>query len=98
VISVSQGLGNPPYNCIVQPWPGGAVRIGAMVCCTDPRSGKTIEAECIDHWTFLWAELPDSFCMGAYGADALTIYKYLKQKPEFSNAEYVRFCKLKLPE
>lgn len=95
MILISQGLGNPPLNCIVQPWPGGRVHIGDRVRCRDPRTGKIIEALCIDHWTFLWAELPDSFCRQAYGTDALTIYNTLRQKPEFRSADYVRFCKLK---
>jgi hypothetical protein len=95
MILISQGLGKPPHNCIVQPWPGGSVGIGDVVRCTDPRSGKTVEAECIDHWTLMWVELTDSFCQETYGADSYTIYKLLKQKPEFRNAEYVRFCKLK---
>ena len=96
MVILKQGIGNAPYNCIVQPYPGGVVRKGDEVQCTDPRSGKVVRGECVAHWTFLWAHLQDWFCQEAYGVDAFTLYKYLQTKPEYSESHYVRFCKLQI--
>lgn len=96
MVILKQGIGNAPYNCIVQPYPGGMVPVGEEVQCTDPRTGKVTLGECVAHWTFLWAELQDWFCQEAYNCDAFTLYSRLQQKPEYKNSDYVRFCKLKI--
>jgi hypothetical protein len=98
MISINQGPGKPPYNCIIQPYPGGKVAKGDTVQCTNPQTKKVTVGVCVTHWTFLWTELPDEFGLGAYGVDALTIYKYLQQKPEYADSHYVRFCKLEIKQ
>ena len=77
MIIVRQGLANEPYSCIMQPFPGGVVKKDDIVKCIDPRNNHAVTGICVDHWTFMWAYLPDFFCQEAYGIDALTMYKTL---------------------
>ena len=95
MIIVRQGLANEPYSCIMQPFPGGVVKKDDIVKCIDPRNNHAVTGICVDHWTFMWAYLPDFFCQEAYGIDALTMYKTLTARTEFRGKEYVRFCKIK---
>lgn len=85
--------GKPKSSCftIVQPFPDGTIRVGDTVNCINPQNNETTTGRCIDHWTFLWSEMPDGLCQLAYGVNALTLKRALeKTKPEFKKTDRVR--------
>ena len=93
--------GRPRSNYFVLPvaMPGHSPGIGSDVVSINPRTREKIRARCHDYFTYLWEELPDSFCLLNYGIPRDKLRLALEEKfPEFRGKDIVRFLMLEAME
>lgn len=93
--------GRPRSNYFVLPVaiPGQSPQIGSDVVAINPRTNEKIQARCHDYFTYLWDELPDSFCLLNYGITKGKLRVALEEKfPEFRGKNMVRFLMLEAKE
>lgn len=87
---ISQGRAYSPYFCVT-------VKVeeqfteGEEIRCTNPRTGKSINGVFAGQFTWLWAEIPDSFCLLNFGMNAADYRLALTEaKPEFRDIERIK--------
>ncbi len=92
---INQGRPASRYFTIAVSHPGGSPAIGRRVVCRNLKDNTQVKAICLDYFTFLWAEVPESFCLLNYGVNSLKLKNALEDKfPDFRGKDYVRFLLL----
>ena len=92
---IPQGRPKSSYFVAFQP-PGFSVKIEEEIVCINPRSNEQTKAVCVECFTQLWAQLPDSWCLLNYGRIASDLREEIENKyPESKQSATVRFLMLR---
>ncbi len=92
--------GRPRSNYFVLPVvPGQSPGIGSEVVSINPRTREKVQTICRDYFTYLWKDIPNSFCLLNYGITKAKLRQALEEKfPEFRGTEQFRFLMLEAIE
>lgn len=93
---IHQGKSARKYFVIARPYPSDPKEIkpGETLLLRHPRSQNecTVEVSKTHWWQFLWADVPDSFCLLNFGINTAELRQQLEANYlEFKNSEYVKF-------
>lgn len=88
---INQGRPASAYFCVAYPNDIETPDKGEEVKCVHPRTNKTTKGIYVDRFTWLWIDIPDSFCLLNFGINAAGLRKALSDaKPEFRDQEQIR--------
>jgi len=93
--TITQGRPRSSYFVAFRP-PQIKVAIDEEIVCHNPRTQVRTKAVCVEHFTYLWSDIPDSFCILQYGSIASELRTAFEKKyPESKQAVSVQFLLLK---
>lgn len=93
--TINQGRPRSSYFSIIQT-PDVEIGCGEELSCKNPRNQEETKAMVIDKFTFVWGQVPDSFCLLNYGWPAAELKAQIETKfPKMKEDPEVRFLLLK---
>ena len=93
--TIDQGRPSSSYFVAFNP-PATPVTIDEEIVCLNPKTNHQTKAICVQHFTYTWDQLPDSFCLLQYGSIAQELRVAIENKyPESKNDAVVRFLLLR---
>lgn len=103
LLTINQGLPSQKFFMLAQPHNGNNGRISIskeipkpVYELKNPKTGQTAKAELYDYFVWELHEVPDSWCLLAYGLNSAKLVPLLMQQyPEFQTQTQVEFLLLK---
>lgn len=87
---------NSNYFIIAQPMFNGPFKIGENIELKHPRENESMQAEIMDHWTYLISEVPNFLPLLVYGLDVGEMLRiYTDRYDEMTPDTEVKFLLLK---
>lgn len=93
--TINQGRPRSSYFVAFNP-PDTTVAIDEEIVCIHPRNNEKTKAICVDLFTQVWDQLPDSFCLLQYGCIARDLRTAIETTyPDVKTSTEVRFLLLR---